>query len=131
MLPLPTSLVWKPAALISGAVSLSLLVTVGLLYWSNSSLRDDLTTANNNLALARANVATLEATLREQTASIDDLNRESNQRIAAAKSALVEAQRRNIDTQKQADRLGAFVIPQSSFEQRVRAVDAQVLESLR
>lgn len=125
------SLKWKAGTWIFGATTLGLGVACFLLNAQNGNLSDSLTATRADLTTAKNNATVLEATLAGQNKALADLQTESQRRLDAATKAVDAAQQQRRKAEQQSAILLSRPIPGTTLEERIRAVDAMVLESLK
>lgn len=122
---------WKIGTVAFGALSAVLLFKVIILNHDVSKLEGQLTTAQTALVTARNNAATLEAALDDQSKDILAWHADSQRRIAAAETALAEAQKRTRAAEQRVAVIQSRQIKGSTLQERVLDVDAMVLESVQ
>jgi len=129
MFPIPTP--WKLGTIAFGVLSLALVGKVVLQNHQIHKLEDSLTLCQADLTTSRNNAATLEAALEDQNQSILILSAETQRRLAAAKVAVGEAQKRTRAAEQKVAVLQSRPINGDTLEERIKDVDARVLENLR
>lgn len=127
----PLNPIWKFGTIGLGVLCFSLTVYCGLLKFENVGLRDVLAETQLNLVTAQDNEKRLEGTLDDQNAALDALVTEQKKVMIRAAEELAKAQDASRVAQDKAAVLMGGGIDGATLEQRVRAVDAKVLEGLK
>ncbi len=122
---------WKFSTIGLGVLSFGLTVYCGLLKYENVGLREAFNDCKLNLITAQDNEKRLEAQITDQNDAITAFGAASGARTAAAAAALAKAVKDSRAAQDRAAVLLGGGVDGSTLEQRVRAVDAKVMEGLK
>jgi len=122
---------WVIGTYAFGAATIGLGVGCFILNGQNLTLRTEIQTVRIDLAQAKANNVVLESAIDDQNASLEALAAESQRRLDAANVKLAAAQKARKVAEGRVTILLDKPIPGSTLEERILAVDAMVLESLR
>jgi len=122
---------WKVGTFAFAALSLGLMAKVVTLNHETNGLLRDLEATKTSLIIAQDNEKRLEGAISDQNIAIATVSAESTKRLAAANAALVEAKKETRIAQRKADLLLHTPIKGDTLEERIRDVDAKVLEGLK
>ncbi len=122
---------WKIGTVAFGIATIALGATCFIYRAENASLRAEITTIRIDLATAKNNEAVLGAAIEDQNRELELFSAESKRKLALANAKLADAQKARRTAEGRVMILLGKPIPGSTLEERVRAVDAQVLETLR